>query len=157
MNIHPVDSKEHMLNPNDIFLVAAYEQKLDVPDIAKAAKKAGMSEERLRYTLFLKEFNDPRLIRIRAGNTMFSIAAFPERIGFVRAYNGDTGSNFINNLAEFFDAARKLGFDQLISQPNAVAKKAIKIAIKQNPRPDMSSRFDSAANLFVIKTGKPRP
>lgn len=157
MNIHPVDSTEHMLNPNDIFLVAAHEQKLDVPNLKQAAKKAGVSEERLVYTLFLKEFSDPRLIRIRSGNTMFSIAAFPERTGFVRAYNGDTGQNFINNLVDFFHAARKIGFDQLIAQPNVIAKKAIKIAMKQVAGPDISSKFDSSANLFVIKTGKPRP
>lgn len=157
MNVHPVDSKEFMLNPQDIFLVAAHEQTIDVPGFENAAKKAGMSPERLRYTMFIKEYSDPRLLRIRSGNTLFTIAAFPERTGFVRAYNADTAQNFINNLVEFFDSARAMGFDQILAQPNKTATKALKLAMRQNTRPDISSRFDTAANMFVIKTGKPRP
>jgi hypothetical protein len=156
MDIHPVDSNQHMLNPQDIFLVAAHEDPFNVPGFDKAAKEAGMSHERLRYTLFINEYSDPRLLRIRAGNTLFTILAFPGRVGFVRAYNGDTGQNFIKNLVELFDSARAMGFDQLLAQPNKVVTKAIKLAMRQNTRPDISSRFDTAANMFVIKTGKPR-
>lgn len=157
MNVYPVDSKKHMLNPQDILLVAACEEQFDISRIEAASKKAGMSPERLRYTLLIQEYSNPKLLRVRAGNTLFTIVPFPNRTGFVRAYNGDTGQNFINNLVEFFDAARKMGFDQLLAQPNKVSTKAIKLAIRQNTRPEISTRFDTSAKLFVIKTGKPRP
>ena len=156
MDIRPVSSKEHMLNPQDIFIVAAHEEQLDIPGLEDAAKSAGMSKERMAYTLLLNEYSDPRLLRVRTGNTLFTIAALPDRVGFVRAYNADTGPNFINNLVEFFDAARKMGFDQLYAQPNETATKAIKLAARQNTRPDIELSFNPEANLFVIKTGEPR-
>lgn len=156
MNIHPVSSKKTMLNPQDIFLVAAHEDKIKPKGFDEAVQKSGMSAERLKYTLFIKAYSDPRLLRMRAGNTLFTIAAFPNRVGFVRAYNADTAENFVENLAEFFNAARNMGFDKLCSQPNETATKAIKLAMKKYKKPESDAKFDSKVNLFVVTTGEAR-
>jgi hypothetical protein len=107
--IHPVSSKEHMLSPTDIFVVAAHEYKAGIEECREAAKKAHITAERMSYSVMIKEYSDPRLLRVRAGNTLFTIAAMPHRVGFVRGYNGDTAENYIANMGElpFFEYPQK--------------------------------------------------
>lgn len=154
--IHPVDSKEHMLNPTDIFAVAAHEYKDGLRQAAAAAKKHGVSAERMSYSIMIKEYSDPRLIRIRAGNTLFTIAAFPGRVGFVRGYNGDTAENYIGNLVEFFDCARKLGFDALMCHTSETVVRALKVALRKTHHTGIKSHFDSSQKMFFISTGEAR-
>ena len=74
--VHPVSSKEHMLNPTDIFAVAAHEDKSSQKVVEKAAKKAHVSTERMLYSVMIQEYSGKSLVRVRVGNTLFTIAAF---------------------------------------------------------------------------------
>ena len=155
LGIHPVSSKEHMLNPTDIFAVAAHEYKPGIEQCKEAAKKAHVSPERLSYSIMIKEYSDPRLIRVRAGNTLFTIAGLPHRVGFVRGYNGDTAENYINNLGEFFQAARKMGFDFLVATTTPEIVRLLKVYLRKHHVEGIKSHFDSAQNVFSITTGEP--
>jgi hypothetical protein len=154
--IHPVSSKEHMLSPTDIFAVAAHEDKAGIQSCVASAKKHHLSPERMLYSIMIKEYSDPRLIRIREGNTLFTIAALPHRVGFVRGYNGDTAENYIENMIIFNQACRKLGFDILLSHTSPMVVRAIKIALNKHNLKGIKSYFNSEDNLFSITTGEPR-
>jgi hypothetical protein len=157
LGIHPVSSKEHMLNPTDIFAVAAHEDKYSQQVVAAAAKKAHVSTERMLYSMMIEEYSNKGLIRIRAGNTLFTIAAFEGRLGWVRSYNGDTAENFVNNMIEFMESARKIGFDVLFAlthTPEIV--KVLKLAIRKMNDPAIKSKFDNEKGIFAISTGEKR-
>ena len=157
MNIHVVDSNQHMLVPNDIFIVASHEFKEGLSQYEQVAKKVGMTPQRLQYTAMIKVFQDPSLIRLRAGNTMFAIKALPKRAGFVMSYNADTAPNYINNIIECFYAARKMGFDVLFAQTHSPAMvKILKAAVRRVDLPDTYAKFDSKTKMFMAVTGKPR-
>ena len=156
VGIHPVSSKDHMLKPTDIFVVASHEFKEGIELYKEAAKKAHVSPERLSYSVMIKEYSDPRLIRIREGNTLFTIAALPHRVGYVRSYNGDTQENFIENMIVFCQCARKMGFDVLVAHTSPAIVRALKIALRKHKLEDIKSKFDSSQNFVAITTGKPR-
>jgi len=154
MNVYPVDSRQVMLKPQDIFAVAAHEYKPGLEAAKEAAQKAGVSPERMSYTIMLMEYSDPKLIRIRAGNTLFTIAALPNRLGFVRSYNGDIGPNFINNMVEFVYSARKIGFDTLFAYTSPQIVKAVKLAMRRDK--EVTVEFDDSGRAIVVKTGPAR-
>lgn len=151
MNVWPVDSRQTMLKPQDIFAVAAHEYKEGLEACREAAKKAGVSPERLNYSIMIKEYSDPRLIRIRAGNTLFTIAAFPDEVGFVRGYNADIAPNYVANILELVEAAKKMGFRALVAHTTEVASRAVKLAIRKGSRKDLATAFDSSQKLMVIQ------
>lgn len=155
--VHPVSSKEHMLNPTDIFAVAANEDKRSQKLVEAAAKKAHVSPVRLVYSMMIEEYSNKGLIRIRSGNTLFTIAAFEGRVGWVRSYNGDTADNLVNNMIEFMQAARKVGFDALFAMthtPEIV--RVLKLAARKMNDPAVKTKFDSAQGLFAVSTGEKR-
>jgi hypothetical protein len=154
VKVWPVDSKKTMLNPQDIFVVAASEYKQGLEAAKEAAKKAGVSPERMSYTIMVSEYSDPRLIRIRSGNTLFTIAALPDRTGFVRGYNGDTAPNYINNMIELAQSARKIGFDTLLAFGTPDVVRAIKMGMRRTQ--GMNITFDSSSGAMVITTGSAR-
>jgi hypothetical protein len=139
-----------MLKPQDIFAVAAHEDKEGISICSKAAKKVGISPERMNFILMVKEYSDPRLIRIRAGNTLFTIAAFPDGIGFVRGYNGDTAPNYIANMIELNMAARRMGFKALLAHGSPAVMKAIKLALRQRKIDDTVVQFDHEQGLVAV-------
>lgn len=156
--IHAVSSKEHMLNPTDIFVVAAHEDKYSQKIVERAAKKAQVSAERMLYSLLIKEYSHKGLIRIREGNTLFTIAALEGRVGFVRSFNGDTASNYIENMHQFMIASRKIGFDFLIA--TAHTKEIVtllKLAARKMKDPLVKTHFDVEKGVFTVCTGKQRP
>jgi hypothetical protein len=155
--IHPVSSKEHMLNPTDIFVVAAHEDKYGQNAVAPGAKKAHVSPERMLYSTLVQEYSHKSLIRIRSGNTLFTIAAFEGRVGWVRSYNGDTAENYIENMHQFLVSARKIGFDHLFTfthTPEIV--RLLKVAARKMKDPDVKTHFDNAKGVFAFSTGKKR-
>jgi len=155
--IHTVSSKEHMLEPTDIFVVASHEDKQSQKMMVAGAKKAGISTERMLYTVMLNEYSNKGLIRIRAGNTLFTIAAFPGRVGLVRSYNGDTAENFVENMHQFLESARKMGFDTLIAQTHTPEMvRLLKIAVRKMKDPAVKTQFNSAKGIFAITTGQKR-
>lgn len=117
MKTQVTDSKQEKLDPNEILIIAAHQNKDDAKRLAKQAKKSeGISPERLLYTVYVEEIRNPALVRIQEGNTLFVISPMPERVGFLRVYNADTAKNYINNCVEFASAAYKVGFDVLVAQ-----------------------------------------
>ena len=155
--VHPVSSKEHMLNPTDIFAVAAHEDKSSQKVVEKAAKKAHVSTERMLYSVMIQEYSGKSLVRVRVGNTLFTIAAFEGRVGWVRSYNGDTADNLVNNMIEFMQSARKMGFDALFAMthtPEIV--RVLKLAARKLNDPAIKTNFDSARGLFAMSTGEKR-
>lgn len=154
MKVWPVDSKKTMLNPQDIFVVAANEYKDGLEKAKEAARKAGVTPHRMSYTIMLTEYSDPRLIRIRAGNTLFTIAALPDRTGLVRGYNADIAPNYINNMIELAQVARKMGFDTLLAFVTPDVVRAIKIGMRRTQ--GMNITYDSAKGAMVITTGPAR-
>lgn len=156
MKVWPVDSRETMLKPQDIFAVAAHEYKEGIEQCKEAAKKVGVSPERMSYSIMVKEYSDPRLIRIRAGNTLFTIAAFPERIGFVRGYNADIAPNYVANIGEFIASAKKMGFNGLIAHATDVVIRAINAAAKRSSLPGVKVSVDKNKKLIFIKINDQR-
>jgi uncharacterized protein (DUF58 family) len=154
--IHPVSSKEHMLSPTDIFLVAAHEYKDGIQKCVASAKKHHISPERMLYSIMLKEYSDPKLIRVRQGNTLFTIAALPSRVGFIRGYNGDTAENYIENMIVFNQAARKMGFDVLVANTTPDVVRSLKLALRKHKITGIKSNFDSENGVFAITTGESR-
>ena len=155
--IHPVSSKEHMLNPTDIFAVAAHEDKYSQGVVAAGAKKAHVSPERMLYSAMIHEYSNKGLIRIRSGNTLFTIAAFKGRVGWVRSYNGDAAENYVENMHEFLVAARKVGFDHLVTFTHTHDMvRLLKVAARKMKDPDVKTHFDSAHGIFAVSTGKNR-
>jgi hypothetical protein len=155
--IHPVSSKQHMLKPTDIFAVAAHDDKRSQQFVAAEAKKVSVSPERMAYSMMIEEYSNKGLIRIRSGNTLFTIAAFEGRVGWVRSYNGDTADNLVNNMIEFMQAARKIGFDALFAvthTPEIV--RVLKLAARKMNDPAVKTKFDSAKGLFAVSTGEKR-
>lgn len=151
--IAPVDSKKKMLTPQDIFVVAAHEYKDGLEAAKDAAKKAKVTPERMSYTVMIREYSDPRLLRVRNGNTLFTIAALPRRIGFVRGYNGDTAQNYVDNIVELISTSRKLGFDFLLAHVTDAAAKAVKLAVRRLRQPEITTEFNPSQEMLVIKTG----
>ena len=155
--IHPVSSKEHMLNPTDIFVVAAYEDKAGQKAVEEGAKKAHVSTERMLYSMMIQMYSQPSLIRIRSGNTLFTIAAFEGRVGYVQAYNGDTAENYIENMHQFLESARKIGFDTLVTKTHSnEIVRLLKAAVRKMKNPAVKTKFDSAHGLFAVSTGEKR-
>lgn len=155
--IHPVSSKEHMLKPTDIFVVAAHEDKASQKLVEAGAKKAHVTAERMLYSMMIHEYSNKGLIRIRAGNTLFTIAAFEGRVGWVRSYNGDTAENFIENMNEFLQSARKMGFDAIFAMTHSPEiVRLLKLATRKFKHPGVKYKFDSAKGLFAISTGEKR-
>jgi len=116
MKPHHVNSKQHMLSNNDILLVSAY----DHPESAEEAyKKAGSpsqtTPELLMYTIFNQLFVQPNVIRLREGNTLFTLTP-GEKETVMLMFDADTPGNTVNNIAEYFKASKKMGFKKLIGQ-----------------------------------------
>lgn len=146
-----------MLNPTDIFLVAAHEDKYGQKIVADGAKKAHVSSERMLYTTMINLYSNKGLMRIREGNTLFTIAAFKGRVGVVQSYNGDTAKNYIENMHQFMLAARKLGFDFLVAFPHTPeVVTLLKLAAKKMKDPEVKTHFDKDNSVFTVLTGKQR-
>jgi hypothetical protein len=117
MKPHHVNSKQHMLSNNDILLVAAY----DHPEAAKQAYKKAKSPaqttpELLMYTIFNQLFVQPNVIRLREGNTLATLTPDKNQEALFLMFDADTPNNTVNNIAQCFEAARKMGFKKLIGQ-----------------------------------------
>jgi hypothetical protein len=153
MNIHQVDNKETMLNENDIVIVAAYMSEI-TPDIEEAADKHGVSPERLLYTVYVQEMQNPALIRVRDGNTLFTIAALPERYGYVSMYNGDTEDNVATNFNQFLQAAYKIGFNVLAVSCKDESLNNASDEI-QSLAQDEEFSYDEKDNLLYVKFSQP--
>jgi hypothetical protein len=113
MDIHQVNSKETALSEDDIVIVSAFMTSPTL-EVQESAKKHGVTPERLLYTVYVQQMQNPALIRIREGNTLFTMAALEGRQGFVMMYNGDVEENVAENFEKFLQAAHTMGFNVLV-------------------------------------------
>lgn len=155
MNVYPVDSSETMLPPQDIFIVSAYKAEEALKMLKRQAKKADMSPERLLYTILIKEYSDPRLIRIRAGNTLFTIAAMPDEVGIVRVYNADVPQTYPNNLIEFCQSAKRMGFKALVFHVGEAHSEIINRIIKNSQEKDFVPNYKNGSRIVAVSLNRP--
>ena len=97
-----VDSKQTMLEPQDIIGIAA--MNLDSPFDYNQVVNAIGEELNMEETLYLRE-----------GNTLFILHKVAPGKAFFRALNADTANNFLQNSMTFIVACNKLGFDTVAS------------------------------------------
>lgn len=153
MNIHQVNSKETMLSESDIVIVAAHMAD-PTPEVKNSAKKHGVSAERLLHTAYIQEMQNPALIRIRDGNTLFTIAALEGRYGYVSMYNGDIEKNVATNFSQFLQASYKMGFNVLVV--NCVDDSLNKAADEvQSAIQDAELVYDDENDLLYVKFNQP--
>ena len=154
MDIHQVNSQETMLSESDIVLVAAYMTD-PTQEIAESAKKSGVSVDRMLYTIYIQQMQYPALIRIRNGNTLYTIAALEGRVGFVFMYNADAQENVTQNFMEFIQAAYKMGF-------NILAINCVDNSLNENAKEIESSvqdaklSYDAEDDLLYVEFSQPR-
>jgi hypothetical protein len=153
MNIHQVDNKEAMLSESDIVIVATHMAE-KTPEIEQAAKEHDVTPERLLYTVYVQEMQNPSLIRIRDGNTLFTIAAMPDRYGYVSMYNGDTENNVATNFSQFMQSAYKMGFNVLVIKcaDDSLNKSAREV---QSMVQDAEFAYDEESKLLYAKFNQP--
>jgi hypothetical protein len=152
MKPHHVNSKQYMLSNNDILLVAAH----DHPESAKENyKKAGSPEqatpELLLFTIFSTLFTQPNVIRLREGNTLFTITA-GEKGALFLMFDADTSNNTINNIATTFKAAQKMGFKKLLAPAeNDLVKKMGSRAFEKIKK--AGDRYSVNGDLVTVEFG----
>ena len=152
MTPHHVNSKQHLLSNKDILLVAAH----DHPDSAKENyKNAGspkqITPQMLMYTIFDKLFTQPNVIRLREGNTLFTITA-GEKGALFLMFDADTPNNTINNITVTCEAARKMGFKKLVAPvENEMVKKMSRRAFEKNKKAGDS--YNVTGNLVTLEFG----
>jgi hypothetical protein len=152
MKPHHVNSKQYMLSNNDILLVAAH----DHPESAKKHyKSAGspkqITPELLIYAIFDRLFTQPNVVRLREGNTLFTITA-GEKASLFMMFDADTPNNTINNITVTCEAARKMGFKKLIAPvENDMVKKMSKRAFDKNKKAGDS--YSVKGDLVTLEFG----
>lgn len=153
MKTTPVDSKHEDLDPAEILIIAAHQNKKQAEEYKKRSKKSdGVSAERLLHTIYVEELRNPSLVRLKEGNTLFTITPLPQRVGVVSVYNGDVEKNIPSNIVETFTAAQKLGFDFLIFTPDDIKPSFVDSAFakyKEKDKKMTKKSQDGTAMIFV--------
>jgi hypothetical protein len=152
MDIHQVNSKETVLSPDDVVLVAAH--MADPAPYEASAKEHGISAERLIHTIYVQLMQNPGLLLIREGNTLFPTAALEDRIGYVTVYNGDVDENIVENFHLFLQAAHKMGFNVLcIKDETDCIKDALDKSSKEFTEAEFG--YDDKNDLLVAVFNQP--
>jgi S-adenosylmethionine synthetase len=152
MKPHHVNSKQHLLSNNDILLVAAH----DHPESAKEHyKNAGspkqINAQMLLFTIFSKLFTQQNVIRLREGNTLFTITA-GEKGALFMMFDADTPNNTINNITVTCEAARKMGFKKLVAPvENEMVKKMSKRAFEKNKK--AGDKYNVDGDFVILEFG----
>lgn len=152
MDIQPIDSKQTMLNESDILIVAAHEA--DLEPVQDSAEEHGVSPERMMYTIFASLLQNPALILIRSGNTLFSIAAGEDRVGVAMVFNADTEANLVHNFVELLNASHKMGFNAIVINDvsDSIGEHMDKI---EEAYPDATFHDDEETSMPVIEFNQP--
>lgn len=152
MDIQKVDSKKTILNESDILVVAAHDS--DLSELQDSAEQHGVSPERMMYTIYASLLQNPALVLLREGNTLFAIAAGEERVGVVLLFNGDVETNFVKNFNEFLKAAHKLGFNTLVINDHSDIFENNVDEIEKANQDDHFSK-DEEIGMIVIEFNEP--
>lgn len=105
------------------------------------------------------ELNMPNTLFIRQGNTLFIIHKAAPRVGFFRALNADTASNFLQNSRTFIEACYKMGFDTMATSFTDPTVLSVFRYISQNPpNPEMGYQVEKTADggFYVTVACGPR-
>jgi len=130
-------------------LVAVHDHK-DVADdyYKKAGSPKQITPEMLLYTIFDKLFTQPNIIRLREGNTLFTLTPTEEGAMFMM-FDADTPNNTIHNLIVTGEAAKKMGFKRLIgTSGNPTVTKLIKRAFDRLEHKNYSLKIKD--NLIIL-------
>jgi hypothetical protein len=142
-----VNSQEQELSAEDIIAIAAMNTDAGV-DRSQAIEMIN-AELDMDDTLF-----------IRQGNTLFILHKAAPRVGWFRALNADTASNYVKNGAEFIRACYNMGFDTVASTFDDPAVIAVFRYIANNPpNPEMGyelEEMDDGSFMATVKTGPSR-
>jgi len=109
-----VNSSDKTLPPEEILRIAAYNDKPGIETVKKKMKDKGVSPERILFTIYVKEMQNPSMIRLQEGNSLFVIISMKEGRGLITSYNADKLFNFLENLRTAIEASRKMGFKELM-------------------------------------------
>lgn len=151
MTVHHVNSKHYQLSTTDILLVAAH----DHPDQAAMHYKDAKSPKnaspvQLMYTIFHQIYVNPKLLRMREGNTLFVIQPGKDGGCVMMVFDGDTPNNTIKNLATACEAARNLGFTKIVlPYDNHLMLQMGKRAFDKFHKP--GDKFSSTKDLVVVE------
>ena len=155
MNVTLVDSKKKKLQPGDVLIVAAHQNKVPANEMKAQSKKSdGISPAKLLYTAYVQEMQNPSLIRIQENNTLFVIHPVKERVGVLRMFNGDTLNNLPKNISTFFESAYKVGADILLYPVDSNTSSAFKQAFDMYQ--NEGKEFSSKTNMIIVVLGKQR-
>lgn len=129
-----VDSKQQMLQVNDLLQAAAENTQSEYP-------------VELVYAAFTREAQMPNSKFLRYGNTIFIIHGDLEKpgVGSFRALNADTAQNFLQSSYQFVIDAYKAGYYMLVTKfRDQNLLNIFKIIQRNPPNPGMG---------FDVKTG----
>lgn len=116
-----VDSKKHQLDQSHIVMVFLKNNPQNYPD-------------QVVIPAILTELSDPKVKTKQFGNTLFEVIPGQNNAAFFKAFNADTGQNFVNNSKIFCVWARRvLGLTHLVTQFTDPAIEKLFEVIKMNP------------------------
>jgi hypothetical protein len=143
-----VDSSKQMLEPDEIFAIAA--------------KETGgkYTAEQIKATLGAEAY-ELKGLTIREGNTIFMVHQIPDHgnMGVFRAINADTLDNYVKNSMVFIKAVGLAGFKFLITQfEDKALLNIFKYISKHPPFPEMGYEAHRTVNgnySVTINLGNP--
>lgn len=95
-------------------MVTAHDLKKSAEKAYKqAGSPAGVSPERVLYTVFVNLNKQPNFIRVREGNTLALLVPETETSAIFLMYNADKLSNLKDNLIKLLYAASKMGYKKV--------------------------------------------
>jgi len=130
-----VDSKQQKLNMGEILLT--YLGTTEQPYPAK-----------VMMTAILDELHQPSVKTKQIGNTLFEVIMGDGDQAFFKAFNADTGPNFVDNSKQFVVwAKRVLGLNILVTEfQDPALKQLFKIISMNPPMPDMGYKAYNTEN-----------
>ena len=143
-----VDSSKQMLEPDEIFAIAA--------------KETGgkYTAEQIKASVTAEAY-EMKALTLREGNTIFIVHQFPQNptMAVFRAINADTLDNYVKNSIVFTKAVAMAGFQFLISQfEDKAILNIFKYISKHPPFPGMgyeASRTKNGKYSVTVNLGKP--
>jgi hypothetical protein len=145
MSVDLIDSKKQQLQPQDILYIAAHNDDEGLKVVKEKMNAEGVSPERMLYAIYLQEMQNPSLIRLNEGNTLYVIIPQEGEIGVMTSYNADTEEQYKKNTAITFSAARNMGFKYIAFLDPTLAEVA-----KQYP----DSSFGAKNGINVLSFGE---
>jgi hypothetical protein len=141
-----VDSKQQKLNSGQI--ITLWIQNNPDQNYETKVLMAGI----------LHELSMPNVKTKQIGNTLFEVIMGDDKKAFFKAFNADTGGNFVDNSKTFVIWSKKvLGLNLLVTEFNDPSlERLFKIISMNPPMPDMGYqviRMQSGATRIALNLG----